>query len=85
MVGEGRIWWQLNYQGSSPVRSIKRVFSTDDGYFTLILRVNLAFVALLMVLAFLLPLSSSAKWTLLLLEAFVGGLNWALLAYVRKR
>ena len=68
-----------------PVRLIKRVFSTDKGYLTLILKLNFAFLALLIVLAIFLPLSSSERWTLLLVETFLVGVNWAFLTHAKKQ
>lgn len=67
------------------MRLIKRIFSTDKGYLTLILKLNFAFLAILIVLAVLLPLSSSERWTLLLIETFLVGANWAFLTHAKKQ
>ena len=57
----------------------------DNGYLTLVLKLNFAFLASLMVLALFLPLSNSERWTLLLIEAFLVGVNWAFLTHVNKQ
>jgi hypothetical protein len=52
--------------------------------YLLILKLNLVLLTGLIFLAFLLPLSSSERWILVLTEAVLIGLTWALISYAKK-
>ncbi len=59
--------------------------STSKNALTCVLAANMVPLMCLIVLAFVLPLSTTQRWTLVLAEAFLFGLNAALLSHARKK
>lgn len=63
---------------------MKQLFTKDSKYLPLILKLTMVIMILLIVLAFILPLSDSEQWFLVLTEALLFGTVWALLAHVEQ-
>ena len=63
---------------------IKRLFSRESTYLPIILKVQLAFLVGLAIGAFVLPLSGSERWAVLVAAAVLAGLTWAVLDHVRQ-
>lgn len=61
---------------------MRHLFSKNSRSLRLLLRLNLALLLGFIGLAFFLPLSSSERWILVLSEALLVGITWALLAHV---
>lgn len=63
---------------------MKQIFSKDSKHLPLILKLTMAMLILLIVMAFILPLSDSEQWFLVLTEALLFGTVWTLLAHVEQ-
>ena len=64
---------------------VRRLFSRESAYLPIILKVELAFLVGLMLMALVLPLSGSERWTVFLAAGVLAGLTWAILDHVRQR
>ena len=63
---------------------VRHPFSKSSRSLSLLLKLNLALLSSLIVLAFFLPLSSSERWILVLSDAVLLGITWALLAHANN-
>lgn len=64
---------------------MRRLFLVNHKCLMVILRVNLASLVILMIMALFLPLSNAEKSFVVLFAAVLAGFNWALLAREKKR
>lgn len=64
---------------------VERFFSREGKYLPLILRLQLAFLAVLVALSFALPLSRPERGVLIQAAGILAGLNWAILDQVKRR
>ena len=62
-----------------------RLLSRESPLVPLILKAQLAFLAVLAVMAFVLPLSGSQSWIVVVAAGVLAGLTWAILHHVRQR
>lgn len=59
-----------------------RLFSTESPFLPVILKAQLAGLA---VLAFVLPLSGSQRWAVVVAAGVLAGLTWAVLDHLKQR
>ncbi len=59
-----------------------RLFSTESPFLPVILKAQLAVLA---VLAFVLPLSGSQRWAVVVAAGVLAGLTWAVLDHLKQR
>jgi hypothetical protein len=62
-----------------------RLFSTESPFLPVILKAQLAGLAELAVLAFVLPLSGSQRWAVVVAAGVLAGLTWAVLDHLKQR
>lgn len=65
--------------------AVKRLFSRESSYLPFILKAQLAFLAGLAIVAFVLPLSGTERWTVVVAAGVLAGLTLAILDHVRRR
>lgn len=64
---------------------VERFFSREGKYLPLVLRLRVAFLAVLVALSFALPLSRPERGVLIPAAGILAGLNWAILDQVKRR
>lgn len=64
--------------------TIKRLFSGESPYLLAILKAQLAFLVGLALVAFVLPISWSEKWAVVVAAGVLAGLTWSTLNHVRR-
>lgn len=64
--------------------TIKRLFSGESPYLLAILKAQLAFLVGLALVAFVLPISGSEKWAVVVAAGVLAGLTWSTLNHVRR-
>lgn len=72
-------------EGNARVTLLERLFSRESRYLPLILKLQLAFLFVLVVMAFVLPTSGSERGIVVVAAGVLAGLNWAILDHVRQR
>ncbi|HEX2741738.1 MAG TPA: hypothetical protein VHM69_14950 [Rubrobacter sp.] len=72
-------------EGNARVTLLERLFSRESRYLPLILKLQLAFLFVLVVMAFFLPTSGSERGIVVVAAGVLAGLNWAILDHVRQR
>lgn len=73
------------HEGNARVTLLERLFSRESRYLPLILKLQLAFLFALVVMAFVLPTSGSERGIVVVAAGVLAGLNWAILDHVRQR
>jgi hypothetical protein len=62
-----------------------RLFSTESPFLPVVLKAQLVFLAGLAGLAFVLPLSGSQRWAVVVAAGVLAGLTWAVLDHLKQR
>jgi hypothetical protein len=64
---------------------LERLFSRESPFLPLILKAQLAFLAGLAAMAFVLPLSGTQRWIVVVAAGVLAGFTWAVLDHLKHR
>jgi hypothetical protein len=64
---------------------LERLFSRESPFLPLILKAQLVFLAGLAAMAFVLPLSGTQRWIVVVAAGVLAGFTWAVLDHLKHR